>query len=124
MNTALRSVSTVSAEFPDIDISKDFSGSEGIKVPLINLDLTGKIDISNLERIKLTKVTAKRLDGSLRLQIVQAIDTLKEQDYSIFKKNIKNNKVVAGLFYAEVSINVKPTRLAGSRFNRANCPCQ
>lgn len=84
------------AQFPNITLNHSFNGNEGLKIPIINLDVSADVKTSKNVSLTLTNVKSKRLFGSLKFTLKNLIDTSKAA-----RKELRHKLIITQLFYAD-----------------------
>jgi len=95
----LKKVKKTEANFPDIEVSKDFKSSADLKVPSINLDLGNELSVGSVKRFLFKGVKSKAII-ELRPELDDLLNDLKDKNFKHYREKIRTNNVIIQLYYA------------------------
>ncbi len=92
----LQSIPINNALFPDIIIEHSFNENNGLKVPIINLNLSGILKTNKDTNFTLTNVKSRDLTGNLEHTLKSFVQKSKKAE-----KDIRDKLIITRLFYAD-----------------------
>ena len=101
LNKELSNCKYSDAMFPDMEIKDEFNSKSDLALPGVNINLSNKIEKSDLQSFRFTNIKSKVLDGSTRRQLVRGIEDLKNDNFALYKEKIRRYWIIEQLFYAE-----------------------
>ena len=100
LDNDLKSVQFENASLAAVEISSDFHTSADLKIPSINLDLEGEIDVDSVKMFAFKNIKSKSI-VNLRAHLNDQVSALKDQNFDSYKKSIRGSYIAAWLFYAD-----------------------
>lgn len=109
LKNTLSAIQAVEGEFAGLEISDEFSANPEfeMKLPSINLNLTGKITRNEVLNFKIGKIKKKILRDLPRAHVSGHLENLRSNQEDYYKDRLKHLLLIESLFYgSEISITI------------------